>query len=630
VGPTVRSSRGAGRLLSDAGGDFDGGTVSDRPVSTGTDIWLSVAVAVLGLGAVLWAAGAASAWLSGHPIRSGVPAAGLGALAHLGDPSAAWGGPVGPPVLYWSLAAAGLVLAGSVVFAGWRLWHSTSTSSRGTDPSRAAGVATRVEVRKAAGGRRLVAQAVTLRPSLGRARPCDVGYQLGAARGIGAWASVEDSMLILGPPRSGKGMNLVIPMVLDAPGAVVTTSTRPDNLSVTLTARAARGPVMVFDPQDLAGGSGPAPLAWSLMRGCDLPRVAMIRAEALVADAGRSGVENASFWRNQAVSATRCLLHAAALDHRPTADLYRWSHSAGSAKEAVTVLATHPDATPGWDRALDAIVSGDERVRDSTWAMVANAFAPLADPAVLAALTPEPGGELDPTAFLALRGTVYLLGTSSGASATATIVAALLEDLVDAARRLAARSPGQRLDPPVALILDDAANYPLASLPSLMSEGGGSGITTVAVLQSLADARDRWGTEAAGAIWDSAIVKVILGGSANASDLADISRLIGEREVVEVSETVTGGAGGRSMSSVPRWRPILEPSELRRLGLGVGLLLLRAAPPIMLRLHPWTARSDASGLRAARRQWELATINAAQGGARQHHGAIGGRVPSDA
>ena len=38
------------------------------------------------------------------------------------------------------------------------------------------------------------------------------------------WASVEDSMLLLGPPRSGKGLHLVIPMILDAPGAVVTTS----------------------------------------------------------------------------------------------------------------------------------------------------------------------------------------------------------------------------------------------------------------------------------------------------------------------------------------------------------------------------------------------------------------------
>ncbi|MGH9073110.1 MAG: TraM recognition domain-containing protein [Acidimicrobiales bacterium] len=53
------------------------------------------------------------------------------------------------------------------------------------------------------------------------------------------------------------------------------------------------------------------------------------------------------------------------------------------------------------------------------------------------------------------------------------------------------------------MVLDEGTNYPLPSLPSLISEGGGSGITTLAVLQFLAQARDRWGREAAQAIWDS-------------------------------------------------------------------------------------------------------------------------------
>src|SRR2546429_4497275 len=93
------------------------------------------------------------------------------------------------------------------------------------------------------------------------------------------------------------------------------------------------------------------------------------RADALVADAGRSGVENATFWRTQALSVTRCLLHAAALDGRPAADLYRWSHAAGASKEAVTILGSHPEATAGWDRALDAVIAADQRTRDSVWAM---------------------------------------------------------------------------------------------------------------------------------------------------------------------------------------------------------------------------------------------------------------------
>jgi type IV secretory pathway TraG/TraD family ATPase VirD4 len=299
------------------------------------------------------------------------------------------------------------------------------------------------------------------------------------------------------------------------------------------------------------------------------------------------------------------------LDGRPAADLFRWSHAAGASKEAITILSSHPNASPGWDHAFDAIMATDPRTRDSVWGMVANAFAPLADPAVLAAVTPDAGNEFDPLAFLAMRGTVYLLGTAEGgARATATLVAALIEDLIDAARRLAARSPRQRLDPPLALLLDEAANYPLGSLPSLMSEGGGSGITTMAVLQSLAQARDRWGTEAARAIWDSAIAKIILGGSSDADDLSDLSRLVGERALTEWSETRRGNRMDRSMSSTIRYRPILEPAQLRVLDFGTGLLLLRSAPPIMMTLTPWTDRPDAKALTSDGEAWEQHAIGA--------------------
>ena len=390
-------------------------------------------------------------------------------------------------------------------------------------------------------------------------------------------------MIVLGPPRSGKGYNIVIPMLLDAPGAVITTATRADNLSATITARAAHGPVGVFDPEGLAAGV-PSALRWSPVRGCERPQTAMIRANALCAESA-GGTESGSFWKQQTTMAVRCLLHAAALEDRPPVDLYRWSLSPAAAKEAVDILVHTPRAALAWDKALDAIVSADQRQRDSVWAMVANAFAALADPGVLDAVSPGPGETFDPAEFLRQRGTLYLLGTASGASATAGLVAALVEDLVDVARRLAARSTGARLDPPLGLILDEAANYPLPSLGALMSEGGGTGITTLAVLQSLAQARHRWGREQAQGIWDSAIVKIVLGGGSNADDLADIARLVGDRTEREFSQTAQSG-GGRSISTSNRERAILDPSAIRAITPGHGLLLLRSARPIMLIAAP--------------------------------------------
>jgi len=566
---------------------------------------VGVGAAVLG---VLYAGGVCAALVSGHPVPHGHPLAELAAFTHAGHPSLAWHAPVGSAVVYWGITAVLCVAAGLLARLGWKLFHP---GHRADDPTQIDGLANRGSVVVAAGERALLAQANVLRPSLDKPRPRDVGWRLGVSRGVECWMGVRDSLVLLGPPGAGKGLNVVIPAILDAPGAVVTTSTRPDNLTVTMTARAADDrPVGVFDPQGLAPGV-PSRLRWSPVRGCERPQTAMLRAAALTAGAGK-GVTDSNFWEQQTQTAVRCLLHAAAISGRPAATLYEWSLSASSAREAVTILATHQHASPSWDRALDGIVSAEQRTRDSVWAMVANAFSALADPRVLAAVSPPPGEAFDPASFLRQRGTLYLLGTASGASASAGLISALVEDLVDVARRLAASSPGARLDPPLALVLDEAANYPLPSLGALMSEGGGSGIPTMVVLQSLAQARDRWGRETAGAIWDSATAKVILPGSSNADDLADISRLLGEREQAEQSQSqqVGLGGGGRSISTSVRRQAILDPSAIRTLKSGHGLLLLRSAPPIMLTLQPWIARRDAGQLKAQRTALE-ATVQAA-------------------
>src|SRR2546426_247403 len=78
------------------------------------------------------------------------------------------------------------------------------------------------EVRAAGGEKALRRKGNTLRPSLAKPAAPDLGYRLGYSRGLACWSSVEDSMILLGPPRSGKGLHTVIGMILDAPGAVVT------------------------------------------------------------------------------------------------------------------------------------------------------------------------------------------------------------------------------------------------------------------------------------------------------------------------------------------------------------------------------------------------------------------------
>ena len=564
-----------------------------------TDLAMGCLVLGLATALVMWLGACLAAVVGGDRVPAFDGAAALLVIQQWRHPAVAWRMDHLNPVVYWLLtvAVAGtFAIVGVCLHRGWT--HRAGRASR--DPRRLAGMASATDVRSATSRRTVVRRARTVRPSRRRVEAADVGYALGRFRGRGVWASVEDSILLVGPPRAGKGLHLVIPALLNAPGAVVTTSTRPDNLAVTMAARSQCGPVAVFDPQRLAAGVSSG-LRWSPIRGCELPQTAMVRARGLAAGTGMSRqVEGGDFWQGQTEAVLRSLLHAAALDGRPARDLYRWALDPAATTEAVAVLGRDRDAAEGWDDALEQATRADPRTRDSIWLGVRQSVGSLADPRVLDAVSPRPGEEFDPEQFLRDRGTLYLLGTSSGAGAAAPLVSALIEDLVETVRRLAAASPGARLDPPLLMALDEIGNLaPLPSLPTLMSEGGGSGITTLAVLQSLSQARDRWGEQAAHTIWDASIVKLILGGGSNARDLADLSSLIGERD--DLTESVSRDASGaRSTSTTVRRVPVMDPSRLRMLPFGIGVLLLRSAPPIVLDLVPWTSRRDAAALSAAR------------------------------
>jgi type IV secretion system protein VirD4 len=573
-----------------------------------TDLGLAAMGAGLAVGGVLWLGAVAAAVLTGHDVPVGGIGPAVGALRHPGNPAAVWHGEVPGPATYWSVTGFVVLAVGALLIVGFRLRGSAFRPERFTSLP---GMATLHEAERAAGRRALLRRASVVRPSLTEpSGPEDVGYRLGRLRGRELWCSVEDSVLLVGPPRMGKGLHLVIPWVLDAPGPVVATSTRPDTLAVTFHTCAKRGPVAIFDPQQLAGL--PGGLRWSPVRGCEVPRTALVRARGLAAGAGWGGsVSDSEFWSGQTETALRCLLHAAALDGRRAVDLYRWSLNPALAEDAVTILNRHAGAAAGWADALDAAVHADPRTRDSVWLGVRQSLAALADPDVLAAVDPVKGEAFDPAAFLSDRGTLFLLASAVSSASCAPLVAAFVEDITETARSVAARAAGARLDPPLLLALDEIANLtPLPSLPSLMAEGGGTGITTLAVLQSLAQARHRWGEHAADTIWDAATVKVVLGGLAKMRDLEDVSRLLGE--VDEATQTLSrGGSGERSSTTSMRQMPVMPPSVLRTLPFGTGILLLRQTRPLVLNLQGWPDRPDAARLVEGRRAVEAASAGAA-------------------
>ena len=113
---------------------------------------------------VVWAGAAITALLSGRPVPRVDLAAGVRALSRdRGNPSAAWGQPVGPTWLYWTSTASVLAVLVAAVAAGWWVW-ARNKSSRDQDPRRLHGLASRAEVAKVAGAKALIRRAGDLRP----------------------------------------------------------------------------------------------------------------------------------------------------------------------------------------------------------------------------------------------------------------------------------------------------------------------------------------------------------------------------------------------------------------------------------------------------------------------------------
>ena len=70
----------------------------------------------------------------------------------------------------------------------------------------------------------------------------------------------------------------------------------------------------------------------------------------------------------------------------------------------------------------------------------------------------------------------------------------------------------------------------LPALPTYVSAYGGSGIVTVAIIQSRSQMARTWGLDAAKAIWDSCTITGILGGVTDAENLRDFAAIACERD----------------------------------------------------------------------------------------------------
>jgi type IV secretory pathway TraG/TraD family ATPase VirD4 len=395
------------------------------------------------------------------------------------------------------------------------------------------------------------------------------------------FAPPEQSVLVLGPPRSGKTSSLIIPNLLVAAGPVVSTSTKPDVTAATATARSRVGECLVFDPTGtMPAPNGLRPIRWSPIQTCHAWDGALSVARSMVTvsqacASGPTGTIRRDHWSERAEALIGPLLHAAARDGADMSTVLSWIDRR-RALPAQQILAAAPgDAARLAADLLDGVTSTDERELSGIWSTASGAVGGYRTDRALAA-TADP--DFDPAAFVESSDTLYICAPGRRQALVAPMVVGIIEDVRTAAYERAARQqPVEDRRPPVLVALDEAANIaPLPDLPSMVSEGGGQGLTTLACFQDLSQAKQRWG-QAADGFLSLFGTTVVLPGIGDVATLDALSVLAGEEEVAtrsmssgrsptghQLIDAVTGGAMRHTLTSSTVRRRRLPPDVITR------------------------------------------------------------------
>jgi type IV secretory pathway TraG/TraD family ATPase VirD4 len=409
---------------------------------------------------------------------------------------------------------------------------------------------------------------------------------LGAGPGGLAYARPQQSVLVLGPPRSGKTSSIVIPVVVSASGLVVSTSTKTEVMEVTVAARAGLGRAWLFDPSaTVACPPGVRPLRWSPVPASASWDGAVLMARSLVQSSRPSArLVDGGHWEERAEALLAPLLHAAAVAGATASDVLRWVHrrQLGDARQLLDEGGHDPGTLIAAD-VLAGLAATEDRELSGIWSTAAGALAAYRGASALAAADRP---NCDPAALVDSADTVYVCASSRHQAMVAPLVVGFLEELRAATY---ARPPGR---PPVVLALDEVANVaPLPDLPAMVSEGGGQGLVTLACLQDLSQARVRWGAAAEGFL-SLFGTTVVLPGIGDLRTLEAVSLLCGETEVPTVSATSPpwpSVAQRTSLTVSTRRQRRVPPEQVAHAQAGTAWVLDGPRGPSRIVLTPWYA-----------------------------------------
>lgn len=519
----------------------------------------------------------------------------------------AWPGTPTALVAALTIAAFGLAVAGAVC--GWRRFGEQLFPVPG-DPVAALAAHRRQHVTMDL--QHTAEKAVQLRASLyGRnpalVAPADAGQELGdlmrpGRAGPALYSNWEDTGLAIMGPRSGKTTARAVPLTLDAPGPVLATSNKSDLWAATRDIRGRRGKVWLFDP---------CSITWQRQEFTVdlLEDVRSAESANRLASHFVLTIEDPSrkdLWGPAAQTLLTCLFLAARLDSRTLHDVALWLDQPAMPLPA-SILKEHGFTKFG--SSLQGTQNGAPETRDGIYETARTAAKALRDDEVVKWVTPQPGlPAFSPRRFVDSADTLHLL--SESLSYAAPLIAATT-DLVILNGLQRAQQSGGRLDAPLVIILDEAANIcRIARLPDYYSFLGSHGILPLTILQSYEQGQAVWGDSGMAALWGAATCKLIGAGVDSPRLTKDLSELVGQHDVT-VRSIGLGEGRGISENISFRRQALLEAADVRALRKGTALLLTSGNRPAIVQLRNWFSGPRAAEISASiRRAQELITQGA--------------------
>jgi type IV secretion system protein VirD4 len=385
------------------------------------------------------------------------------------------------------------------------------------------------------------------------------------------WQSIQENILIIGRSRSGKS-GWLAKAIIRFGGAVVSLTTKPDLFRRTSGLRQRRGrPVLTFDPQGIGGARTRSTLRYDPISGCQAPSVAMRRGTAFTDAVRTKGTESGDFWSEQAAVQMPAMFCAAALAGFGLHPVYDWVVG-GDTRLPERILRANGRRT--WAKSVAQMRGAADKTGATVRMVLTAALKFLEDPELAACVTPGPGENFDIAEFLRLQGALYIMADPrNDSSPVASVTSCLVNEIHWTACQIAGSSPGERIDPPLLLQVDEATKTcPGLAVPSLLADSGGRGITMIIACQGLAQIEERWGKPATRTVLDTAN-QMYVSGIQDPDTLEMASRLC---------DTATYQVRGKAGETADY--PVATPGMIRRLPRRRALILRGDCAPVITHL----------------------------------------------